>query len=168
MARTRIKVGDVFTLPLDDERLGFGQVVAKYKKDGYYFAIFDRAYSRSALPSASKVIMDRVAFLALSLDAKIFAGHWQIVGNEPVAPDLPMPAYKETVGTPDRVDVVDYSGAQRRRATADEAELLPYQTIVSPAVLEKALRAKHGLEPWHEIFDKLEPLEEATTARLFG
>ena len=48
----------------------------------------------------------------------------------------------------------------------EEAEWLPNRKIVAPVRLEKALRAKHGLEPWTEAYAELEP-SLATTARLF-
>ena len=133
MTRARIKIGDVFTVPVDSERVGVGQVVATYKKDGYFFAIFDRAYSRASMPVLGEAIRGRLLFLALSLDAKIAAGHRQIIGNGPVASDLPLPAFKEVVGTPDQVDAVDCSGERRRRATDDAAALLPDRTVLSPA-----------------------------------
>lgn len=168
MARARIRTGDVFVVRLDDARVVFGQVVAKYQDDGYYFALFDKAYPRAVWPALSDVVSDRVAILALSLDGKIAAGHWEIVGNEPVPTDLPLPAYKETVGTPDRVDIVDYSGERRRRAVGGEVDLLPNRKVVAPVRLEKALRALHGLEPWREAYQELRPVVATTSKRLFG
>jgi hypothetical protein len=169
MSRQRLQIGDVFTVPVDNERIGFGQVVAQYVWDGYYyFAIFEHLYGRSDQPEMDMVVKDRIAFLALSMDSKIFVGHWTVVGRAPVAADLPLPAYKEVVGTPDRVDVVDYSGRCRRRSTADEAERLSYRSVIAPQILEDAVRAKYGLEPWHEAYTELEPQEEMTTAKLFG
>jgi Immunity protein 26 len=165
--RARISVGDVFSLPLDDERAGCGQVVAKYESGGYYFAIFAEAYKRSALPPPSELIRGDLAFLALSLDAKIHVGDWQVIGTEPVGNDLPLPAYKEVVGTPDQVDVVDYSGARRRRAAPAEVARLAYRKIVAPVRLEKALRALHGVESWESAYDELRPNEATSTASLF-
>jgi hypothetical protein len=164
--RSRFDVGDVFTVPLDEGRVGVGQAVAKYEWEHYYyFAIFESAYPRSALPNPREIVANEVAFLALSMDTK---PDWQVIGNEPVPVDMPLPACKEVVGTPDRIDVVDYSGQDRRRATPEEVELLPYREIVSPAVLEGALRARFGLEPWNPGYDELQPNEATTTARLFG
>ncbi len=173
VAGPRIKLGDVFTVPLDAERLGFGQVVARFRKDNYYFAIFDKAYPREALVDLHDVVKDRLALLALSLDAKIYGGDWKIVGNVPVPANLPLPAYKETTveaGGPPyraRVDVVDYSGTRRRPAVGAEADLLPNRSTRAPIGIEKAFRALHGLEEWHESFEKLRPVEDTTTARLF-
>src|SRR5689334_9061443 len=112
--------------------MGFGQVVALYGNHELFFAIFDKAYPRTAEPLLSDVVADRIAFLSLSLDAKLYVGHWVVLGNQPVREDVPLPAFKEAVGTPDRIDVVDYAGKQRRRASSDEAEILPYRTTVAP------------------------------------
>jgi hypothetical protein len=77
MVESRIQVGDVFVVPVDEQRVGLGQVVAKYRNEGYYFVIFDEVYPPASMPSPSSVVTKRVAFLALSLDAKLAAGHWE-------------------------------------------------------------------------------------------
>jgi Immunity protein 26 len=163
-----LRVGDVFTVPLDDSRVGLGQVVARYVHRGhFYLALFEPGFPVGELPSASEVTALPIAFLALSMDAKVHAGHWVVVGNAPLPERLPLPAFKEAVGSPQRVDVVDYSGKRRRPARGSEAEWLPNRTIVAPVRLEKALKARHGLEPWSDAYAALEPSEAATSARLF-
>jgi hypothetical protein len=163
-----VRVGDVFTVPLDDARVGFGQVVAEYLQKGhFYVALFEPAFPVGALPNARDVPALPIAFLALSMDAKVHAGHWVVVGNAPLPERLPLPAFKEVVGSPQRVDVVDYSGKRRRPARSGEADRLPNRTIVAPVRLEKALKAKHGLEAWIDAYAALEPSEATTSARLF-
>jgi hypothetical protein len=162
------RLGDVFTIPLDDERVGHGQVVGGFGSDAYFFALFDSARMRGQEVDLDALVREPVAFLGLSFDAKIAAGEWAIVGNRPVADDMPLPAFKEMVGSPDRVDVVDFSGDRRRPAIGEEAEWLPNRKIIAPVRLEKALRAKFGLEPWTEAYAALEPSQVATTARLFS
>lgn len=168
MSRLKLKIGDVFSLPIDDERVGFGQIVATYGKDAYYFAIFDSVAAAGTSIDLDKALNERIVFLALSLDAKLAVGHWSVVGNRPVRPGTPLPAFKEAVGGPERIDVVDYSGQRRRPAQGAEADLLPNRKVVAPVRLEKALRAKHGLEPWIEAYSDLAPNESTTTERLFG
>lgn len=167
MSLVRLRVGDVFSVPLDDRRFGLAQVVATYGKDAYFFALFEPAFARDEQLDLEQALRAPVALLALSLDAKIAAGDWVVLGNQPVAEGMPLPAFKEMVGGPDRVDVVDFSGERRRRARGEEAEWLPNRKIVAPVRLEKALKAKHGLEPWNEAYAALEPSQVATTARLF-
>lgn len=168
MSRKPISIGDVFSVPIDEERVGFGQVVGSYKNEAHYFAVFETAYPSDVVATASEVLTDKLAFLALSFDAKLAAGHWKIIANAPVAEGLPLPAYKEAVGSPDVVHVVDYSGERRRRASADEEWMLRNRKFVAPVRLEKALRALHGVEPWQEMFDELRPSEDVTTQRFFG
>ena len=167
MSRLKPKTGDVFSVPIDDLRVGVGQIVATYGKDAYYFAIFDTLAADEASVDLDEAVSARVVFLALSLDAKLAVGHWSVIGNRPVREGMPLPAYKEAVGEPERVDVVDYSGQRRRPAQGAEAELLLNRKVVAPVRLEKALRAKHGLEPWIEAYSDLAPNENTTTERLF-
>lgn len=145
------QVGDVFVIPLDEHRVGFGQIVAAYSVGNHYLALFARAYQGDNLPDPAEAVKDEIALLALSLDTKIRNGDWHLVGNRPVNPrDFPLPAWKEVVGFPSRIPyVVDYSGAFRRKATGTE-EALPLRTVVSPALLEDALKAFHGIQPWDE------------------
>lgn len=165
----RLKVGDIFIVPTGDERAGVGQVVASYGKDAYYFAVFDRVVPSADAPDqAADAVHAPVLLLALSMDAKLHAGHWTVVGHDSVAPSIPLPAYKEAVGSPGRFEVVDYSGTKRRPATQIEASALPNRKVVAPVRLEKALRAHLGLEPWLDDFDELRARGQVTTADLFG
>jgi hypothetical protein len=168
VGRAKLRVGDVFSLPLEAGRVGVGQIVGAYIKGTYYFAIYGRAWPGPTSVDLDEAIAGRVSFLALSLDAKLSAGHWTVLGNRPVPPGTPFPAFKEVVGTPDRVDVVDHTGQWRRPARGAEAELLPNRKVVAPVRLEKALRARHGLEPWVETYAELVPDERTTTARMFS
>jgi hypothetical protein len=78
-----------------------------------------------------------------------------------------LPAYKLAVGEPDNIEVVDFAGHRRRLASQIEAELLPFRNTVAPVLLEKAMRAWLGLEPWLPAFDELKPTGRITTADLF-
>jgi hypothetical protein len=142
--------------------------VATYGDDAYYFALFEPAFGRDEKIDFEQAPLAPIAFLALSVDAKIACGDWAVLGNYPVADEMPLPAYKEMLGGPDRVDVVDFSGLRRRPAESGETESLANRKIVAPVRLEKALKAKHGLEPWNESYAALRPSPVATTARLFG
>lgn len=166
--RRRWKIGDVFTIPVDEIRCGVGQIVGVYGDDAYYLAVYDYVAPQADYVDADEALQARVVFLALSLDAKLAAGHWTVVDSRAVPPSVHLPAYKEAVGGPGRIHVVDYSGAQRRPASVAEADLLPNRKIVAPVRLERALRAKHGLEPWAEAYSELAPVDCMTTERLFN
>ncbi|WP_229660703.1 hypothetical protein [Marmoricola endophyticus] len=107
-------------------------------------------------------------FLALSLDAKVHAGHWSVVSHAEVRASIPLPAYKEVVSSPENVEVVDFSGTRRRSATRLEAAALRERKVVAPVRLERAFRASLGLEPWIDAFDDLLVRGQVTSSDIFG
>lgn len=154
----KLSVGDVFTIPIDDDRVGVGQLVDAYEdSDGhFYMAIFDELHPAGDAPDASEVTDGKLAFLALASDGLLHDGSWEVVGRCEVDRDaLPWPAYKEE--TDEGFDVVDHSGGRRRTATDKEAERLPFRTIVTTKVLEDALKARHGIGEVHEDDAELHP-----------
>lgn len=169
MVRTR-GLGDVFVVPTGDGRAGVGQVVGRYGKDAYFLAIFETVLPQAeAAGRATEALSGPVRLLALSLDAKVHAGHWPVVGRAPVSQSVPLPAYKEAVGGPMQYDVVDHSGLRRRPATVAEVEKLPNRKVVAPVRLERALRGLLGLEPWLSAFDELLVTEGyPTSSEMFG
>jgi hypothetical protein len=166
----KLEVGDVFSMPFDDERVTYGQIVERWGASGghYYLAIYDAIRLREDNVDLDDVVAQRVALLGISTDALLQHGHWQVVGNHAVDVDgIPWPAYKEGVSPPGTFDVVDYTGRRRRRATAEEIERLAFRPMPTPFVLEKAFQALNGIGDWHEVFDGLLPVpDELTSARL--
>ena len=166
--RKVLQVGDVFALPVSEDRVVAGQVVGRYGADAYYFAIFDAsAESPDALDIAA-ILRQRLMFLVLSFDAKLANGDWPVIGSHSVSQELPMPAYRVGVGFPPVATVEDWTGTRSRPATQSEAETLPARKFVAPVRIEKAVKAKHGVLPWHESYTELAPATEAmTTAGVF-
>jgi hypothetical protein len=168
--RLRLQVGDVFSIPVDDDRVGYGQIVASWGESGgqFYFAVFDGVHPRDKVPDLDAVLAEPLILLALSMDALLVHGHWQVVGHAEVGDRrIPWPAYKEGVSPPGSFDVVDASGQRRRAASDEEAARLPFRTVVAPIRIEKALRALHGIEPWDDAHDSLRPVDhELTSAAL--
>lgn len=163
----RISVGDVFTIPVDDRRVGIGQVFAIYEKKSYFMAVFDRVVAVESLPEVmTEALGDPVVFVTCSFDARFIRGGWKVIANSPVSPSIPFPAYRELYGL-SRVMVVDYSGTRKRKATPQEAEELSDRTMVTPIVLERALRAHVGLEPWLDAFESLRVENVVPSSRFF-
>jgi len=149
----RLTIGDVFQLPLDLSRVGYGQIVGRYERSAYYFAIFEQPHEHSEQPELAEIVRGRIALFALSLDALLYHGGWEIVGNAS-APEIEWPMYKEAVA-PDVFETVDHTGSIRRPATPEEAASLPYRSVVAPIRLQNAFRALHGAAEWNEAYDNL-------------
>lgn len=165
---SRVRVGDVFAIPIDDARAGVGQVVATYGKSAYYFAAFDTVLLAGEAFDPSTLDQAELLLLALSFDALLHHGRWRPLGNTAVRTDIPLPAYKVTIDAPDRIFVEDYVGTTRRQATDSEAQRLPYRKLVAAIRLQNALQAKWGALPWSDAYEALVPDYVDTTANLFA
>lgn len=147
----KLKVGDVFLVPLDGERYGLGQLAGDWKGE-LYVVIYDKLVGRDAAP-ADTVGAD-LTFAALTLDAKFHHGDWPVIGNrQDNLPDLPQPWFKVGVGRETHIEARDRSVT--RRATTTEAAELRNRTVVAPVRIENALKALHGLAEWNPRFDDL-------------
>jgi hypothetical protein len=151
--RVCLTIGDVFRLPLDLSRVGYGQIVGRFGRSAYYFAIFEQPHELSEQPGLAEIVQGRIALLALSLDALLYHGGWEIVGNTAV-PEIKWATYKEAIA-PDTFEAVDHTGSMRRPATPDEVERLPFRSVVAPIRLQNAFRALHGAAAWDEAYDAL-------------
>src|SRR4051812_1353020 len=165
--RLKLRVGDVFSIPLDGDHVGYGQIVATWGESGgqFYFAVFVGVFPRDDAPDLDAVLDEPLVLLASSMDALLVHGHWRVVGHAVVDDDrIPWPAYKEGVSPPGVFEVVDASGQRRRLASDEEAGRLPFRTVVAPIRVEKALRALHDTEPWVGAYDALRPVDEELTS----
>jgi hypothetical protein len=142
-------------MPMRDGTYGYGQIVAPWGKSGghFYFVIFDAAHD--VAPPVEDVVTDNFALLALSMDALLHHGHWQVVGHHGVdARRISWPEYKEGTA-PGRFNVVDASGEIRRPATAEDVAHLPFRKMVAPIRVQHAFEALHGQRDWSPEYDHL-------------
>jgi hypothetical protein len=153
----RIRSGDVFQIPIDAERVGYGQIVDNTPPNPPYMAVFGSAYPKDAKPQINQIVQDEIRFLAPSLDAKIYNGDWKVIGNR--TPDLsriPFPPSKVAVGEPNNFYLISYDKKRRRRASPLEVATVPFRSTVAPIRLERALQAAHGVRQWDPDYDRLE------------
>src|SRR5689334_3915926 len=106
--------GDVFLIPLERDKSAVGQVIT-VRYSNLYVAIFGREISRLH-DDLVPVVWERPIFLTLTLDAKLFHGHWQIVGNfVDNLESFPRPAFK--VGLADGVHIESLDAKSTRKAS---------------------------------------------------
>lgn len=149
------KIGDVFTIPIDDNRYGIG-VIVYIDKGKLMIAVLDSTNNNSENPILEKVKDLSIVFLGYTLDAKLYHKHWPIVAR--IKPDeLPriyFPYYK--IGTPpDKIYIVNHKGDRVRPSTLEEFKALNYETTVAPIRYENALKAHFNLGEWKEDYDCL-------------
>jgi hypothetical protein len=147
----KVRVGDVFIIPIEDTRYGIGQIAGASMSE-LYLVIYDKVVEADVTPNALDGAS--VKFAALSLDAKLYYGDWPVIGNrlDNIA-TIPQPWFKVKQNGSTYVEARDRSVF--RPATALEERALRLRSVVAPIRLEKALKAQHGLGEWNSSYDEL-------------
>lgn len=148
----KAKIGDVFLVPLKDKCWAVGQLVNAWN-DELYIAIFDKKVEKKDINPRGVLTQDPV-ILALTLDAKLFHGNWPILGNvkENLA-GFPQPAFK--VRQSGIIYMESRDRTVSRPASPQEAGILRYRSISSPAVIEDAIQGLFGISEWNSNFNDL-------------
>jgi hypothetical protein len=150
----KLKVGDVFTIPISDDKTGFGQIIKIPNKSNFIIIVFKQAYPDKDWPSTDEIIKDEILFLGYTMDALFYHKYWHIIGNNTSNLNkISLPYFK--LGTPPDMKIVNFKGDKVRKANKSEFDNLEYETVVAPVGYEAALQAYHKLAEWEEYFDKI-------------
>nr|WP_211283769.1 hypothetical protein [Streptomyces antibioticus] len=97
----------------------------------------------------------RPDFTVETMDLFIKNGTWRVLGNwgPPVEPRIPVYKTQFEFNGPFFEQYID--GGVGGQLTDDDASHLRKQKSYSPALVEEAVRALQGLEPWLPIFDEM-------------
>jgi hypothetical protein len=154
MKGLKLKRGDVFMIPLDEDKVGYGQIVVTSYKGAFMAAFFEKMYSRNEQPPLEAVTNDKILFLGYTLDALLYHKIWQMVGNITTnLKAIKLPYYK--LGTPPDRKLVDYEGRIIRKISGDLFDKLSYQKFIAPIRYDNALKAYHHLGEWKQDYDEL-------------
>jgi hypothetical protein len=146
------KIGDVFLIPLDEEFAAGGHVIATRENEELYLAVFGQRVRRDET-DLGIAIAGKPVLLTLSFDAKFSNGDWPIIGNlVDFIERYPEPAFK--IKHAGEMSIESRDKSRRRPVTADEAKMLQYRSVASPAIVQDAIRAHFGIGEWSESYDK--------------
>ena len=145
----RIKIGDVFAIPLGNGEFAFGQIVANTKPECY--VIYD--YKSNDIPDLSLLISQKIIFLTYTVDLFIKNGNWRVLGNINPPSNIIFPEY--LIDTLNGYMVMDYTGKKLRFATDKEKTMLSTHKSVSPHLLETAVKARFGTGESHPYEETL-------------
>jgi hypothetical protein len=150
----KLKIGDVFTIKLNNEEAGFGQVISFPNKSSLLISILKHKEIIASSYSLESILTSEILFLGYSLDAKLYHKHWEIIGNMSIG-NVVLP-YNKLGTPPDEIYITDYKGKIIRECTIEEFNNLDYRTVIAPIRYENALKAYYGLLPWiDEDYNKL-------------
>ncbi len=158
MAKFKLEVGDIFTIPLGNGEFGFGQVITEYKKSSgsFMIGVFNFKSNQIEKVSLEQICNSELVFLGFTFDAKLYHKDWLIIGvylNN--IPNIILPYYKLGL-KPDDIYITDYKGDIVRIATDNEFSQLSYKTEIAPIRYENALKAFYNLQEWiDEDYNKI-------------
>lgn len=147
MAR-KLRAGDVFRFRGRMQGWGYGQILLSDIIQ--YIVVFEPKFADNT--TLNDVVSSSVLLSGWTMDAKIYHGDWEIVGN--ISPiKFRFPQYK--VNMSGQTWITDVNGKLLRLATVEESRGLSFKSSNSPIAFEKAFRAYHGDLPWEAYFDEL-------------
>jgi len=149
----RAHLGDVFRMPMDEERVGYGQLLAKSTQgDAFLAGAFETLYPADANPDLNAVVQDRILFAVRSICDMVIAQRWPVVGRVPPRGPIALPRYRVYVDG--KGWCVEGLNANVRRASEGEIARLPLASYSSLQSLSTALQAYHGLgEPEDDVYE---------------
>ena len=146
--RLKLKEGDIFTIPIDEQTQGYGQITKIPDKHSLIIAVFEGRSDKNKIPALEDIIKNQVLFYGFTTDALLFHGRWVIIGN--VTSNLTsfiMPYFK--LGLPSEPQtLINYKVETIRLATLEEAKLLNRHHSMSPMGYQKELQAYYGVIEW--------------------
>jgi hypothetical protein len=145
-----IEPGLVFSVPLSKAVFGFGQLIT-WQKPIFYMAAYG---VRSESPNVDEedVARSRPVLTGNFFDVLIRNGRWKPVGRLPI-PQVAFPCFKIRIG--DKFYVESWDRSRKREATPGDLAVLRPRTDYGPIILENALKAHFGIQPWDPTFDPL-------------
>jgi hypothetical protein len=156
MKSIKVKIGDIYAIPLGNGEYGYTQLIdiTPYK----YFAVFD--YKSSSFPEVQSLIKQEIIILTITIDVDIKNHNWPFIGNIAppswiVIPNYIVSTLKEPNAAKIQIIVVDRYGKYLREATEKDQRTLFHQSSVSPALFEHLIKYKLlGVGDYEKIIDK--------------
>ena len=141
---TRVRIGDVAAISLDDDKVAYVHVLARHEALDFYFGVCNGAHARSKEMPVERIVEAGYALLGHADGYLIACGDWPVVGR--VKPDpsrFPFPRFKIWQGGPDSPTLaVEWDGQGQRVAEPDELPvLLGMTTSSAEADRERGARA---------------------------
>jgi Immunity protein 26 len=159
--RFKLKEGDIFTIPIDNNEFGLGQIVyMPSHKHNFIMIVFDKRYKAKEEILINSIEEFKILFLGYTVDAKLYNKDWVIVGNNNAnLSNVKLPVFKLGLPNddyPDGARLVNYKGDIIGNIGRDIFDKLTYQFEVGPVRFQNALKAYYGLQDWiPEDYDKI-------------
>ncbi|MCM3785674.1 immunity 26/phosphotriesterase HocA family protein [Neobacillus mesonae] len=152
MRRKKVNIGDVFIIPLKENRYGYGQVVSK----GSFFKTFIafNFITDEKITNIQEILSKNVIILIRSNLVFIEDGYWAVLGNAELPVDLSIPKYYIREGLED-FKLVTAEEVYVRVATEEDLKKYTRNRTYTPGVLEDALNIFAEGKDWKVEFEDI-------------
>jgi hypothetical protein len=159
----RPSAGDVFRIPVDDDRVAYGQVLST--EEFLHLVVFEGLYEAGGEHDLAEVLRGPVIIYAWTGD-ELFGHGWSVVDHRNVESNATPPVqFIEMADEPGEFQAVDWAGNVLRPASPEEVENAPFRSINSPESVQEAVEAWHGIRPWKDKHLSLRPWDERSAER---
>jgi hypothetical protein len=151
----KYRQSDVFSIPVSDGTPAVGRVILKMRGGNILVAVYPGHSEIVESADLERLSTSRPVFTVETMDLFIKNGRWAVLGKWAPVVESPIPVYKTQFepGGPFFEQRID--GSIGGQLADEEAIHLKRQKSFSPALVEKAVRAFQGLEPWIPVFDEM-------------
>ena len=108
VGRRRPTAGDVFEIPVDGNRVAYGQVLST--QEFLHLAVFDGLHDPDGEHDLDEVLQASVILYAWTRDDLLRNGTWPVVERRAVEPNATPPVEFIEMAEPDQFQVVDWAG----------------------------------------------------------
>lgn len=148
--KLKVNIGDIFQIPLVNNRYAYGQVIAKGKVCDWV-VVFDCTSMDTT--DLSVIANSQIIFLIATVLVKLEDGLWKIIGNFQIQTDIIFKQY--IFGTGNEIYLMDHLG--NVGAALPENQSHNYQNLssFSPKIVETVAKAKFDGGEWFPYLNKL-------------
>jgi hypothetical protein len=154
------QLGDVFQIPVDDDHVAYGQVIASDEGIFFHFVAFDGLHGINGEPDTQAALRAPVILYLWSRDDCLRDGRWTTVENAPISPNSIPPVEYVEMERAGVFQVIDFTGNVVRPASREDVENAPFRSMQDPQTLQEAVRAWHGRADWSDWYFDLRPWNE--------
>nr|WSZ15685.1 immunity 26/phosphotriesterase HocA family protein [Streptomyces canus] len=157
----KYRLNDVFFIPVADGTPAAGRIILQIRGGNILVTVYPEHSQIVENADLERLSVSRPVFTVETMDLFIKNGKWPVLGNWTPLVESQIPVYKTQFepGGPYFEQRID--GIVGGQLADEEAIHLKRQKSFSPALVEKAVRAFQGLDPWIPVFDEMRS-DEAT------
>ncbi|MBL1279820.1 MAG: hypothetical protein COA33_006095 [Fluviicola sp.] len=151
----KLKEGDIFTIPINNQFIGLGQIIYMPNKKNYMIIVFKERYEVSSVPlDLFTVSQGDIFLMGYTVDAKFYHKHWKVIGNVEVnLGRIRLPYFKLGIIEKEML-VINYQGKEIGQATKEDLKL-NYKTVIAPVRFENALKYLYNEREWNSSFNEI-------------